>query len=125
MVHDFPVDVSENCHFLLKLLAVVFETGNVGSVRVSMEDLVPLDLMIWYLVMPNHLVIWYSGVPNHRAAYNVNSEMVFPIEMVPPLQLNDNCINVDHQANCSFSVLLNRVYLHAYNEKYWTACTVD
>ena len=30
MVHDFPIDVSENRRFLLKLLAVVLETGNVG-----------------------------------------------------------------------------------------------
>ena len=30
MVHDFPVVVSENRRFLLKLLAVVLETGNVG-----------------------------------------------------------------------------------------------
>ena len=29
MVHDFPLNVSENCQFLLKLLAVVLETGNV------------------------------------------------------------------------------------------------
>ena len=29
MFHDFPVDVSENRPFLLKLLAVVLETGNV------------------------------------------------------------------------------------------------